>query len=308
MAISCNQCNHDNPDDSRFCNNCGNNLADTTNNWVAIKEKDVDAHTKLYVDGFKKAAESEATRIGQTMLVKFQDDATKWIRYQFIAVTTAVSVVIGILAYVGINGWDIKQIMTDSKNEYLEQVNLSKDILEKAKKDIKLSSADALEKIEDAKSKSKDLDAKLAAVESLRVELENRNKSFVALQTTLQKQVGEIEKIERSRYQILVHHGAPDLTKDREDSITQLRSVLYEKGYIVSADDIFNVSADKQEIIYYSDTKDMAAKVNEIINALPGHYKPISPKLETSGNNDPFQLVIKLCPNGTSSGNNCKNR
>jgi chromosome segregation ATPase len=197
--------------------------------------------------------------------------------------------------------------MTDYKNDYLEQANKSKADLEKVQKVIASSSAEALGKIAEAANKSKNLDATLTAVKSLRTELENSKKDFNKLQTALQSQVNEIKKIERSRYQILVHHGSTDVKEGREQNIAQLRGALYDKGYIVGADDIFNVSADKQEIIYYSDTMDVAAKVNEIINALPDQYKPIKPKLETSGNNDPYQVVIKLCPNGTASGNNCKN-
>ena len=83
MSINCSKCKHDNPDDSKYCNNCGGDLtADKTKGdqtYVAFNEKDLNA--QAYVEEFKKSMQAYAEITRNRELDKFQSQATTWAKY-----------------------------------------------------------------------------------------------------------------------------------------------------------------------------------------------------------------------------------
>ena len=302
MAITCNKCNHGNPDDSLFCNKCGSRIVDEKSDRVTINENDVNAQTKLFVNRFAESIKDVATQTKHEALEDFQERATKWVRYQFIAVTTAASIVIAIFAYVGFNGFDLSQMLNESK-----------DAVKDAKKEIESVKETTLAKIDEAIKKSEAIKNDIEEINLIKNDIKQEKIRLSKLKNSLQKeiendiktvkddlknQIKTIQKIERSRYQILVHRGTADLRKKREQTINDLKTALHNTGYVIGPDNLFNVTADRQEIIYYSNSEEMASKAEEIKNALKDKYKNIETRPIESGNNDPFQVVIKLCSNG----------
>lgn len=211
------------------------------------------------------------------------------------------------------------QAMEDEKNKYLEEYRRNLEIvsdsrlqLQQIRKDVTDEAAVSLNLITEKRKELEDFD--LTQLERYRGQLTSEINRNVQLQmniesqvSTLNEQVSRLDKIERSRYQILLHYGGSDLGHAEPTNFSDMQRKLYEKGYIVDLDDIMNVTADRQEIVYYSATADMGRKVDEIIELiLPQVDGNIGKKLERSGNNDPFQIVIKLCPLGTIGGLRCK--
>lgn len=306
MSIKCQHCNHENPDNGRFCNNCGASLLEDTSHRITINEDDVNAQTKYFVNRFAENIKDIATHTKLEALEDFQEKATKWVRYQFIAVTTAASVIIAILAYVGFKGFNINEILDKTTDKYVAQLEKNKTEIEDGSSELSKIKNQVINEAKEQLSEIATLNKNMSEIKILRKDLDAKIAAINKLKTAVDQQASEIKKIERSRYKILVHYEIPQSKKIPKRDIQKLRTTLYKKGYIVGSEDILNVSTDRQEILYYSDTLDMSAKINEIIDTLPDEDKPIGKKLVKSGNSDPFQIVIKLCSIGQNSDLACK--
>lgn len=129
-------------------------------------------------------------------------------------------------------------------------------------------------------------------------------KKITLYKNDLEKKIKEItklkenyKKLENSRFKIIVHYRGATISEYHKN-IKTIDSVLHEKGYILDKDNIANVSADYQEILYFSDSVHIKEKVQEIQKLLLGKFKPIPIHYEGSGNLDPLEVVVKLCPGG----------
>ncbi len=347
MAIECNQCKHENPDDSRYCGRCGEQLPIKAVPQT-INESDVNEQTRIFVSQFADRIKLEAAQIKMEALEDFQDRATRWVKIQFVTATVAISLLLAFLALLGYSGWDLKvefqkeltlgidEIVKGKteietiKDEYQMAIDKSEQELENAKIEYQAKVRENLKIVTDSSTKLEGISQSVTSkatnalqliekkqlelenfnfgqIESYRNELREEKNNISVLTAGINRQIAKLDKIERSRYQILVHYGGLDLERSEPANFNELQTVLYEKGYIVDYEDIMNVSADRQEILYYSATTDMDAKVEEIRGLIsPEVDGEVGKKLERSSNNDPFQIVIKLCPKGTAGGLACK--
>lgn len=348
MAIECDKCQRENPDDSRFCGHCGERLPLEAAGPLTINERDVQEQTQVFVNQFAENIKLVAAQTKFDELKDFQDRATRWVRIQFITATTAISIVLAFLAWLGYNGLDLKKqfqneleqgkaditairddyqvgvdenlkAMEDAKDNYLEEYRRNLEIVTNSRSQLQDMSNSVTSQAEKAlqliTAKQEELEAfDLTQLEHYRTQLTSEINRNLQLQKDIEgqveqlgEQVARLDKIERSRFQILLHYGGLDLERSEPANFTELQTALYEKGYIVDYEDIMNVSADRQEIVYYSATADMDSKVEEIIDLIsPKVDGGVGKRVERSSNNDPFQIVIKLCPKGTSVGLACK--
>ena len=326
VNLQCEKCHHINPVDSNNCNQCGQPLikAETDSQLFTVERQRIQ-------EQFSAELTDEALQIKLHMLEAFQDKATKWVKVQFAAGATALTLVIAVLSYVGFSGFNAaekyQRLIENSEKNITQQLNVNLKTMSDAKMAIDDSFVkinndliDRKNKIDEAfleanaqineklgqlsqfdaertKLYQERLSKTLSEVENLKME--------VTGQLTLAKKIGEnINKLENSRFRIIVHYREVELALYREN-LAFVESALYEKGFIIDQNDIANVSTDRQEILYYSTSPGVVEKVSEIQKQLSTKYSNIPIRFEDAASLDSLQVVIKLCPQKNNISDSC---
>lgn len=312
MSITCSQCSHTNPSDSLFCNHCGQELKSPIDCSLTDQEAISEAGKRIYEE-FSRELKEEASALNYEMLETFKEKATNWAKSQFILATSAISIVVVILGYLGFKGFDASAKFTQLAEQSTSE-------FEETRKKFAESSSDALSELKVQKDAfDKKFKAQLKDLEKFNtdqiLEYETRLKETVATVEKLKKQTGshlrqaasqleEIKKLENSRFRILVHYR--DTTQQIfRKNIALVESALFKNGFIIDEGNISNVTADREEILYFSNSKHIVDKVREIQQSLSEDFKKIPINYESTGGIDPLQVIIKLCPQDNAGGSPC---
>lgn len=329
MAINCNKCEHSNHDDARFCSQCGEELPSGTpekeNKFVAINEKDLDG--QAYVDEFKKSIQAHAQMARQQELDKFQNQAISWAKYQFAGVITAISILAAFLGFVGFKGINLQETidsahvrLKESADGAQDKIDLLKAQLEKsvddAEKTINAGTSTITESQKKADALNERIDDELAKLETERATTEKSESQLVerieklrVLEEQLADKITQVSKLERSRYNIQVHYDIAEIDSSYRKSIKEIQAALLDKGYIMNSGDVMNVSTDKQEIIYFTDSAEISKNVKEIQTALTQRFGKISINphdRDASDIKDPYKIIVKLCKEVAKNSFECK--
>lgn len=326
MTLKCEQCDHINSADSLFCNQCGYQLiADDKTSPLDIEtitQECIRLHDKL-----KREIQDETQELKFELLESFQDKATKWVKMQFWAATAAISIVVVIFAYAGFNSFkateEYQQLVKDSEDTIKKDLAL----INKSTETFNLSAQNSLNNLENSRelfiqkstAAEKTIEEKMQGLEQFDTEkirsYENKLNDTVIkieqLQRRMNTQLGradqqfeQIKRLENNRFRILVHYRETEQQLYHRN-LAKLESVLYDKGFIINKDDIANVSSDRQEILYYSEARQIRDKINEIQQQLADEFIQIPIRYESAGSFDPLRIMIKLCPQGNISNSNC---
>jgi dGTP triphosphohydrolase len=298
----------------------------------AAAETDISGKHILSTEGerihenFRRELSEEALALKLKTLEQFQEKAIRWIKTQFRAATTATSIILAVFAYAGFKGCNASEKYQQLAKESEQAIEEKLSSIDRATEKIKNTSEsvlaniykenDSLNKKVDSvekliEKKMKDLDEfntkKIRDYqEELRVSVDEIGKLQKRTARQLDRSDQQLEKIKRlenSRFRILVHYR-DDAIKSYQDNIELMKKTLFKKGFIIEKKNISNVSADKQEIIRYSESQQIKNKVEEIQQQLTavfnkklsGNFNPIPIKCESAASVDPLQVVIKLCP------------
>lgn len=321
MSPTCSHCHHENPAASRHCNQCGHPLDQGLPPTAPDNRSLVEESHRIRKE-FSEAANAEALKIKLELLEAFQEKATKWAKVQFAAGTTALTLLLGVLAYAGFSGFDAAKdyralvktsetTITDSLKTSLQAMNRSKLENEKLFAEItrhlnqrkteidnKFETADTAidekltklsqintEKIGDYQLT---LATKIAEINSLK---ENIESNLVQAEAIIEN----IRKLENSRFRIIVHYREEEPVLYR-NNLKLIEQVLFDKGFIIDQDDIANVRTDRQEILYYSTSPQVMEKVREIQRQLSNQFPDIPIKFVGAASLDSLQVIVKLCP------------
>lgn len=348
MSLVCNQCSNVIPADSRYCNYCGFGLKISTDASRSDTESQLIEGQQIY-EKFSRELNEEALELKFEMLEAFQEKATKWVKVQFVAATSAISIVVAVLAYAGFNGFsaseEYQQLVKNSEATIKDSeavIEESRASIENARAEFEISSQTTLEELEASSKKSLSglQTTTNNALAELRINLDEFNDELILAQVNidakmkdlgkfntdeikkyernlsqtlasagvLQKQaMGHLEKIKRlenSRIRIIVHYrdSARDLYLK---NINLMERALSKKGFIIDNDDIANVSADRQEVLYYSKSIHIIDKVKEIQKQLLDEFKIFPMRYQSAGSLDSLQVVIKLCPQDGALESKC---
>lgn len=283
MNLTCNQCQSKNPENSNYCNTCGHKL-DTSTSEVVSGEQ----NTARLVKAFENEVTSISDKAKYDILISAQEKFSTWIRYQYLVITGATGIVIAILGYLGFNGIDLFGTLdkeSDKLQDIIKQVSKAETSISKK--------LEELNNIETSK------------IDTYQKNLVKQINSTKELRKDLNKQINKIHKIERSKYKILVHYNTSELDHNYNKNIDSLRNKLYEQGFILKPGNIFNVTTDRQEIIYYQKSKDITEIIKLMTHSLPDNYSKIASRHEGQTDNDPMQIVIKLCKGSVGKNFNC---
>lgn len=283
MNLICNKCKSENPENSNYCNTCGHKLDTSTSESKAGQQ-----NTASLIKSFQNEVTAISDKAKYDILISTQEKFSTWIRYQYLVITAATGIVIAMLGYLGFNGIDLFGTLDkerDKLQDIIKQVSHAEtSISEKLEE---------LNKIETSK------------IDTYQKNLVKQINSTQELRKDLNKQINKIQKIERSKYKILVHYNASELDHNYNHNIDNLRNKLYEQGFILKPGNIFNVTTDRQEIIYYQKSKDITEIIKLMTHSLPDNYSKIASRHEGQTDNDPMQIVIKLCNGSVGKNFNC---
>lgn len=326
MSLNCEQCGHSNTADSHYCSQCGVHLVSE----IKPEKLDIEIITEECIrlhDKLKREIQEETQELKFELLESFQDKATKWVKMQFWAATTAISIVVVIFAYAGFNSFkateEYQQLVEDSEKGINDGVAL----IESKRKSLDQSALDSMQElnktragfIEKVTQAEKTIEEKMQGLaqfntEKIRSYEKKLNETVIKIEElqrqmntqlkTAEEKFEQIKRLENNRFRILVHYRETEQTLYRKN-LTQLESALYEKGFIINNDDIANVSSDRQEILYYSEAIQIREKINEIQQQLASKFINIPVRYETAGSFDPLRVIIKLCPQGEANNSNC---
>lgn len=262
------------------------------------------------------------------MLQEFQEKATNWAKIQFATLATAITIVTVVLGYVGFSSINVIEKIESIETEAIKSVEKKQKKLDNEYKkrlsdlqqksdDFELKTSETLvsfnTKVKDADEMIDIKKQELAKFNSDKIEKYEKNlkQDNEEIQTQLNTQVNrigtqidKINKLENSRFQILVHYREASLQLYNKN-INILENTLFSKGFILNKKNIANVNSDRQEIIYYSESIHIKDKIKEIRQLLSREYNNIPIRLESADNFDPLQIVIKLCPQVDNSGSYC---
>jgi hypothetical protein len=326
MSLKCEHCDHINTADSLFCNHCGFQLT------AEHKPKPLDLETiteecsRLH-DQLKREIQEETQELKFEMLESFQEKATKWVKMQFWAATSAISIVVAIFAYAGFNSFkateEYQQLVKESEDSIKQDLVLIK----KSTESFDLSAQNSMKDLENSRAlflqkstaAEKIIEEKMRGLkqfdtDKIRNYERKLNKTVLRIEQLQQRmtaqlaradqQFEQIKRLENNRFRILVHYRETEQVLYKKN-LAKLESALYAKGFIIQKDDIANVSSDRQEILYYSEAKQIRNKINEIRQQLAEKFIDIPIRYESAGSFDPLRVIIKLCPQGNTSDSNC---
>ncbi|HEC19022.1 MAG TPA: zinc ribbon domain-containing protein [Gammaproteobacteria bacterium] len=313
MNTVCKHCGKPIPDNSRFCNHCGQPQEGNK----SLEEKARETCVQII-----RELNEEALEAKHKLLEEFQDKATKWVKTQFIAATTAISVVLAVLAYAGFSGFDaserFKQAIEKSTLEFEQNLEANKKYLAASDKKIKATMNNFNKR---AANIDRMLEEKTQQIENLNTENINRyqqslNEMMHSLksladrydlqQKKIRTQLADIEKLKNSQFQILVHYR-DDSIDDYQRNVKRLTDTLDREGYVVNERNIANVSVDRQEILYYSKATRIINKVNEIQQLLKDNLGRTLPlRFEGAGDFNPLRIAIKLCARKSLRNGRCQ--
>ena len=284
----------------------------------------MDAKSQRVSEAFIASMKAQAQQVKLDMLEDFQEKATKWVKIQFAAGATAMSLVIGVLAYVGFSGFnaaeeyqklvaDSEKNITDSRDESLQQMKTTQEVVQNAISKIEFDLQSKFDEVD------QEIDLKLNQLRQINTEKISQYESRLtetlnevtslqrAVKSNLQKSVeigDNIEKLENSRFRIIVHYreNKQDIYRN---NLERLEAALFDRGFVIDQDDIANVSTDRQEIIYYSNSALVVTKMKEIQAQLKALFNHIPIRHEDAASLDSLQVVIKLCPQQQGQTRQC---
>ena len=297
MNNQCIKCNTVNPEGSVFCNHCGSQLEQAGSKLdVQNQQAQVD------LDELKQDLEEKALEVKHEMLEDFEEKATKWVKLQFVAATTAISIVIALLAYAGFSGFDASKEYQELAQEYIKKVTDADNELNQRTESFQMLSDNATNRIDKVMDELNNINTD--EINQHKRELQAQIDRVAALEKALKGQIEKVNKVENSRFHVLVHYreSAPQLL---DKNIEYMEGVLYDRGYILERKNIANVSSDRQEILYYSKNKHIFSKVQQVQKLLAGKFKSLPIRYESAGSVNPYQIVIKLCPQANAADSRC---
>lgn len=149
--------------------------------------------------------------------------------------------------------------------------------------------------------KRKDIEAKLnkQVAEANKVLAELNNKEIKNEISAIRKSISDLAALKKSMISLsrsvikLTLHYKSQSSEKRSKFLGGLSEKLYEKGFVLSPDQVLSLEADRTEIIYYSPITKSAA--NEIKDVLKKSFPSIKSKFESSDISDaPNRIIIKL--------------
>lgn len=311
MSKNCKKCEHSNPDDASYCNHCGEELTADEKSFVAINEKDLNA--QVYVDEFKKTMQVYADMTRQEQLDKFQKQATSWARFQFAGILTAITALAAFLGFVGFKGIDLQETI-DNANKQLEiavadaqkKISEGTNDIVKTKEESQKKAENLFETIEDAKNEVRVIGEK---AEKNKAIVKKYLDTIAELDNQLTAQIDKVNKLERIRYNIQVHYDIAEIDQSYRESVGEIQKALLKEGYVIGSDNIMSVSTDQQEVIYFTDTKEVKDNAKLIQQALSkkfGEIKVKSQEADASDIRDPYKIIVKLCGKSDKGSSSCK--
>lgn len=151
MSHICKYCSSTNQDGSIYCNNCGRKISGN-GNGNNHHDDYINEQADIILDKLREEINEEAIEVKFKTLEAFQENATKWVKNQFTAATAAISLVIAILAYAGIDGFY-------STKQYQEKLKEYENNLTDYQEELKLNKKNMDNDIASFKKKRADFDA-----------------------------------------------------------------------------------------------------------------------------------------------------
>jgi hypothetical protein len=250
--MKCIQCQYENPENNKFCGNCGLKFG---------------VDTSSYIEENIKAIQKEARSIENQTLGNIQEKAIKWSKIQLFFLSIAISILIIALYYFGYTQYsDLTKVFNNNKDLMDKEVKEAQAKIDGFKKECK-KWKDELENINPG--------AMLNEMKKNSKEFEEKVKYVKNLQRKADTNLQSIQKLQNSMVEILIMFQGDD--NQFVDTKDWLYSVLNEEGFIISEGNIGRFEVNRTEIIYYNSNSQPQAELiySILIQKFPGIDKPL---------------------------------
>lgn len=254
-TITCEECKHQNPAGSLFCNNCGIVLKGNPNSRIQYYE--------TRIEDAAKRAETEV-----------YERVTKWAKLSTWVISIAFTIIgatISVGAYLGFGS------ILDFRKNFDNYNTIVKTSTEKIENDV-IKAEDVLKRINDAKGVLDDI---VKQKKTLQYQLNKTDKYYMRA-----LKLG-------NKFFDLNMQISENLSK-RNKLVASASSSLIDKGFIVDAEKIFYVDVDKTEVIYYSHYTEHAAGIvaKDIAKILTN--EKVNTRLVKSSDRNRYKILIKI--------------
>ncbi|MEJ2362452.1 MAG: hypothetical protein P8Z75_13740 [Gammaproteobacteria bacterium] len=260
----------------------------------------------------QQTLEAEAEQLRMTTVAEAQKEILSWVKIQFWAVTVALGLFIGFLAFFGYQRYEDFVVAIDKQKEevgvqaHAAQVAIAENqtaVLEQIdkSKDYALENIERLNAISDQVKKFEDK----YSVDKIEKQLTQYEEVFRNIDQLRGEAVAALKNIRmlgNSRYRFVVHITQTS-TQARDQEIQHIMKVFDEQGYVIGPENFKDITADQCQVLYYNPA--VKGKAQAVVALLDKTYPGMTAQQQPSYiDRDPYLMLIKVP--SPSAGTDCR--